>query len=697
MWWRVCYVLSGDDLMFFVQGWQCTFWQPLPIGPITPDWLIDLCSPFDCLNSEASCVSQILTAEAVSSDMGHSKAAKTGVLRWAKCSLRNSERDVHRTIKKQKTKLDIKVGTMSCDGCDVPWISPETWLEFLVEKGLWPMLAGCGTHDYEGARANWTEFWQTYQKIHPSFELFQQPDVDYSRTAAFLIHGDEGRTLKRGGMLVTSLQSALGRGYDQKRVGRQAGGGHSKLQVNFAGHTFTTRYVVSTIPKTSYDVQPEVFHSALEHVAKSCRKMFDDGYVDHSRGGETFKVVILGVKGDAPYLTKAAHFYRSYNTTAKRGEERGPPKGVCPYCLAGTRLCAAEEIATDNPQWLQTMGIKLPWIRTPSLIRHLLNDPGDPVSFFRSDIWHVVHLGFGRSWIASVVQVILPYLPCSNLDEKWEFLTADYLEWCAENRRQAHVSRITPYLMSYGDTSGAMGNWHKGALTSNFMAWIVDLLGKIPRDAEGLLMECRCATYRLNTMFSVLYRAAAFLTEQECAYVSEQGLRYLESYSKLAVKMFHASRQWCFPLYPKIHVFHHILLEIKRSGAVCKTAVNPTLWGCQMDEDIVGRTSRLSRRCNIRLAASRTLDRYLVSAFAAFTRGGLLAWKKDVSGLVLPGLWDFVLLSSPFTWYVSHSCNLPYNFEQDLTIHESWWTYTWWCCIFIVQLHFQEMENIGFF
>ncbi|CAK9027521.1 unnamed protein product [Durusdinium trenchii] len=589
----------------------------------------------------ASCVSQILTAEAVAHDMGECRAADVGVRQWAKCHVKNSERDVHRTMKKQKTKLEIPVGTIDCDGCEIPWISPESWLQFVVDRGLWPVLAGCALSDYEGARCNWSEFWQTYEKVNPSFDLFHMQGIDLSRTAACLIHGDEGRTLKRGGMLVTSLQSALGRGYDEKRVRRQAlaAGDRPPLYVNFAGHSFTTRFVVSTIPKTAYDVQPELFHSALDHVARSCRKLLDNGCVDKSRGGETFRIVILGVKGDAPYLTKAAHFYRSYNTTAKRGEERGPPKGCCPYCLAGTRLCAAEEVATDKPQWLSTVGVKLPWVRNPALIRHLVHDRSFPAGFFKSDIWHVFHLGFGRSWVASVLQCTLPYLPCDNLEQKFDFLTSKYLAWCAGNKKQAHVSRITPYLMSYGDASGAMGNWHKGALTTNFMQFLVDLLGQIPLDQEGLLLKCRAATYRMNAMFSLLYRAGAFLTENECVFVSEQGLAYLDTYAHLANAMFRAGKQWLFPLYPKLHIFHHIILEVKQQGLAVKTACNPTMWGCQMDEDLVGKASRLSRRVSIRKVASRSLDRPLHMQ----PLYGVGCWFRKESGCVWVGFWTACL------------------------------------------------------
>lgn len=169
-----------------------------------------------------------------------------------------------------------------------------------------------------------------------------------------------------------------------------------------------------------------------------------------------------------------------------------------------------------------------------------------------------------------------------------------------------------------------MGNWHKGALTCNFMQWLVDLLGKVPVDPQGLLMQCRAATYRLNSMFSVLYRAGAFLTEQEASYVSEQGLQFLRCYAKAAEVMFNASKQWCFPLYPKLHIFHHIMLDVKFKGESAHLCCNPMLWGCQMDEDVVGRASRLSRRVNIRKVCLRALDRYLVAAYTAHTKAGLL-------------------------------------------------------------------------
>ena len=567
-------------------------------------------------------MSQILTAQAVASDM-EGKAGSCGVKAWARCHLANSERDVHRTMKTQSTTLDVKISTMRCSGVDVPWINPQTWLRFLVRKGLWPLTSGCSLHDHVGSARNWTEFWSIYKKLHPDFPLFEIPGIDLGTTAAIAVHGDEGRTLKKGGLMLTAMQSVLGRGYDEKRVKGQ-NGESAKLRVNYSGHSFTTRYVLNTMPKTAYDADPAVFSEMIDQVATSLNKCLNEGYTDPDTG-ITYRLAVVAIKGDAPYLAKVGNFYRSYNTTAKRGEERGDPKGVCPFCLAGCHGFEAEEIFATNPKWLATVGVKLPWVRTPSFVRRLIHEPSDPASMFRSDIWHVVHLGFGRSWVASVLQMVLPMLPFPNLDDKWSHITSEYLGWCAKNHRQAHVGKVTPYLMSYGEASGAMGNWHKGALTSNFLLWLVDFLGKVGRDEHGWVVKCRMATYRMNSMFSVLYRAGAFLTQEETVFVSDQGMGFLICYNDMAAAMFGEGKQFLFPLYPKLHIFHHIILRTLMDGRDHGVAESPMLWACQIDEDTVGRSSRLSRRVNIRRVSERTLQRYLVAAHAAHAKAGLLS------------------------------------------------------------------------
>ena len=55
-----------------------------------------------------------------------------------------------------------------------------------------------------------------------------------------------------------------------------------------------------------------------------------------------------------------------------------------------------------------------------------------------------------------------------NLDATWEWLTDNYKAFRKREKRQSHVAKISGYLMSYGDKTGAVGAWSKGVLTTNW-------------------------------------------------------------------------------------------------------------------------------------------------------------------------------------------------------------------------------------
>lgn len=566
-------------------------------------------------------MSQILTAQAVQEDIGEVQSTRCGIEQWSQCGVTHSERDVQKVIEKQGSTLGLPLSEMRIKGVTFPWIDPRTWLGFIVKKGLWPRLAGAP--DANVSAQVWKQFWSTYEKLHPGFHIFDLENVDFENTAAFAIHGDEGRTLKKQGIMVTSIQSCLGNGFDEKRVGLDQG--VCRPKVNFVSHSYTHRFVTSVIPKHFYDSDPEVFHGAMEYLALSLKDLFVTGFVDPTTG-KTYRVAVIATKGDAPYLQKMGRLYRSFNTSVKRGDERREPKGICHRCLAGTSAFPAEEIATVSPKSWPTKGVKDPWIVLPEVLKHLMFDQADASSFFQSDIWHTVHLGFGRSWCASVITLTLKVIPRPNLDEKWSFLSGHYISWCRRNKRQAHISGITAHLVSYGDKTGCQGNWHKGSVTTNFMLWLLVLIADLPGDDGGLLRACAHATRLMNELFQCLYKADAFLSREQCDYVSSRGLEFLRIYNGLAVKMFADGKPWLFPLYPKLHVFHEMNLQIKFDGEtpLTGTSFNPLVWGCQVDEDQIGRTARLSRRVSVRTQMQRTLERYLVNAYSAFVRAGLL-------------------------------------------------------------------------
>ena len=473
--------------------------------------------------AEASCASQIKTAKAVSQEFGEAKASQSGISQWAKIQDKNSERDVQRLVKKQRTVLNVRITELNIQGQHLPWISPKDWLRYILTHGLLYMLSGLQLDQRHLIGRTWKEFWTRYEILHPSFELFFMDGINFETTIGLYIHGDEGRTLKRGGLMVTSLQSVLGNGFGSRR--RKRPRDQDRLQINFAGHTYLTRFVTSVMAKTHYQSNPDFFHDTMEAMALELKDLLVTGLKDpHS--DNVYKFCVIGIKGDMPYLQKVGRLKRSWNTGVKRGTERTQPKGVCHLCLAGTTNFPCEDTSTQ-PVWAPTVGLRVPWEVTPVFVLHLPKDRENPADYFKPDLWHCVHLGVGKSFIASSLQLALETVPGSNNDDRFEWLTNHYTRWCRSMKRCCYISKISAYIVSYGDSAGATGNWSKGAVTTSLMLWLVKLLGDIAADQHGFLARCKAAAKSMNAALAFLYQAPLFLEEDECRFVVARGMFFL--------------------------------------------------------------------------------------------------------------------------------------------------------------------------
>ena len=559
--------------------------------------------------------------------MGEVLSHKKGIQQWAKKETKSSERDVHRVVKKQRTTLPLEISELNIQGDSLPWISPRAWLEFIIQHGLLYMLSGLKFETRSFVGNVWRTFWQNYTTLVPDCGVTFLDGINYERLIALYIHGDEGRTLKRGGLMVTSIQSVLGHGFDQKRLKRPAGiNDRGKLQVNFTGHTFVTRLVCGVLPKTEYQNNPSFFHENMDLFADQLQDLLHTGVRDPVTG-VVWKFAVIGIKGDMPYLQKVGCLKRSWNTSIKRGTQRTAPKGVCHLCLAGTTNFPAED-TSDNPCWLRTIAVREPWDRMPKIIRLLPFARGHPGAFLKPDLWHCIHLGIGKSFVASAVQISLEMVPASNNDERFQWLTDHYKRWCKKVGRSTYVGKITAYLVSYGDGPGATANWSKGSLTSNLCRWLVKLLEDLGPDENNLLPRCKLAAKDINTALSFLYNAPLFLDKAETMFVCKKGMDFVQAYTSMATECFHNGDSHLFPLFPKQHAVHHCWHTMSEDCRLHGFSMNPLTASCQLDEDVIGRVSRTSRRVSIRLVGRRTLQRHLMASWDVWHKAGLLRWKK---------------------------------------------------------------------
>lgn len=558
----------------------------------------------------------------MASEFGELKSHQSGIAQWAAISTHNSERDVQRVVSKQKTTLEVPITELNVQGSSVPWISPKAWMQYIVSHGLVYMLSGLHQENRHLIGTVWKEFWTRFEILHPGFGLFKRRDInlDFGTTIALYIHGDEGRTLKKQGLMVTTLQSILGFGFSGKR--QKDSQAPSLFEVNFAGNICLSRFVVSVIPKWQYQSNPSFFHDIMQKMTCELLDLLETG-ITCPLTNTVYRFCVIGVKGDMPYLQKMGHLKRSWNTTVKRGTARQPPKGVCHLCLAGTTGIPAED-TRKRPCWSHTVGSKLPFDTIPSVIRLLPHDEDHAGSFFKPDIWHIIHLGVGKSFIASTIQVSLETVPGSNMDERFEFLTQHYVRWCRRTRRSCFITKLSPYVVSYNETAGATGNWSKGSVTTNLMLWVVELIQDLQPDSQGWLRRASEGAKSLNTILKLLYNSTLFLERGDCLTVCHHGQIFLDTYTGLARDCFASGRSQLYPLFPKIHALHHFFHGIRLDVSTYNYSMNPLSSSCQLDEDTIGKVSRVSRRVNIRTLAMRTLQRHLMTCWKVWKGAEIL-------------------------------------------------------------------------
>lgn len=552
---------------------------------------------------------------------GEEAVAAAGVRDWAKAGLCNSERDVQRVIKRQGLRLELEFSQLQLgEGLCIDWIRPTTWLKYIVENNLWFHLAGLSCPNLQLCQGTWSGYWNRFFQLHSDVDLPEGFDTE--NTAALYIHGDEGRTLKKAALMIMGFQSCLGYGCSiNGRTRKMAPNGDCSWEVNYAGHSYTTRFVTNIMSKK---ITESSFDKACNELGKDLSECLVTGYTFR---GVTYRLCVIACKGDWPFLLRTGHLTRHFSRSVKKlgNEDRG--KGICHLCMAGTENVPAEECGYTDSRWLRTIPAPPPWNATPPLLRHLPCSKSNPSTFFQPDLWHTVHLGVGKSCAASCITMAIMVLPafCTlTMEKRWEAITADYLSWCKAAKRQAYVSKIGPSMVNYGDGTGAVGGWHKGALTTNLMLWLECLLSKGLNAGESRIVMAQRAVECVNSLFRFLYSAGAFLSKSEAMYVSRRGLLFLRCYTGLAEMYFRENKPAMFPLIPKLHSIDHIMLQVFFQASRHGFAVNPLATGCQQDEDVVGRVSRVSRRVSIRQVIRRTFERYLAGSFAVWRDSGLL-------------------------------------------------------------------------
>jgi hypothetical protein len=135
---------------------------------------------------------------------------------------------------------------------------------------------------------------------------------------------------------------------------------------------------------------------------------------------------------------------------------------------------------------------------------------------------------------------------------------------------------------------------------------------------EGYRCCCKPAkskargTKAMNACLSALYSEGVWIPSSQADRIATLGLNFLKCYGEVAVICYKRGIKR-FQLIPKLHMLHHQFINLSWHASIAQWSLNPLCESVQMDEDFIGKPSRLSRRGGARIQAIRLLQRYLCS------------------------------------------------------------------------------------
>ena len=135
-----------------------------------------------------------------------------------------------------------------------PWLKPGDFLQTLAKYNDLAHVLG-GFASFDDATPMLQTFWDRYRAVHPHFTLFTHTDagrIDLKKCFPLYIHGDEGTTYKRSGILIMSFQSPLGFGTSrrpQEMSLNLQNMGESGLPLNFLKCGMYSRMLMASCPK----------------------------------------------------------------------------------------------------------------------------------------------------------------------------------------------------------------------------------------------------------------------------------------------------------------------------------------------------------------------------------------------------------------------------------------------------------------
>ena len=490
----------------------------------------------------------------------------------------------------------------------------------------------CGGHGRD-IQTELSVFWRLYEQVQPDHVVYQRDPATRPFTLPVLIHGDEGRYLKKANWMVCMVEPALGSNPDKKvheacqcaedsrlrRCGNIGQGDQSDLdavtagshqQVNDSGNEFLTKFCVFGMSSVVYKQRPGLLEAAFAMVARDMQVLHEQGF---DSNGVTYYASTLGVKGDLKFFHQLGGLTRSYYNA---GTKENHP--ICHLCMAGQDGCDFEDLS-ETAAWLGTMYTQKPWTRMPALATIPCEQA--PEAVFKFDLFHCWKVGLGRDLTGSstMALALLGYFDFSPEDstalpERLKRAHSLFVLWCKAESKSPALHSFTPALLNYKNLRSFCWFNTKGSDTTLITQWLhffvrASRLDGGPRHPalEAAMLETLESAIEL---FGLLHRHPLWLP-RACAKLAEYHMTVMTKGYKVLARECHSNLDIVgFGFKPRLHSVDHIRRDLKRQlQRNAARIINPMAFSCESNESFVGHVSRLARRLNSRTVGHEVLDR----------------------------------------------------------------------------------------
>ena len=559
-----------------------------------------------------------------------------------------------------------------------PRLKPIHFLEYMAECNQLKRLTG--GKPIESSADMLRGFWHRFEKCHPDFALFtcdEYKHIDRGDCIPILCHADGGRGFKKAEFLVFNWSGVLGAGTGKsnKKDPSVRAFKRKRMQINLLGHSYGTHYMWAVMP-ASWHKKDEVFEAMMKQFGQDLHECFSTGIMV---GNRHLRLVNIGLQADLKFQAKAAKLSRWYSTCRKGpidANNKNQTLGQCCWlCPAGDVDYPFEDFS-ESPDWYEVMDDFAdvpPWqgLGLPELLNESIQYTSQPAKFLLPDLFHIYLAGFGQDHAAScLVAMMGPIFGGDSVESQFQCLNSAFRMWKRMHHVTTHTYSFNRNMLNFLDykRSFPTGTWSKASDTAkimNFIDFVCDLYSEV-LETDKVLYYIKASVHALGISMRGLYEADLWIeTCQQnqvffvfkaihlpcflilllygpiylsataaqdktlASRIVDSGLHFLKCYAKLATL---SHKDWDRPLFvyrPKMHYYHHILLQMKQVIAKGEKPLNPLSYSCSQAEDFIGRASLLSRRVASGSTQTRVLQRYLAGAFQV--------WHKDQSSSGWPG------------------------------------------------------------